>query len=256
MLDLKIIKYSPFHCDYASYFYSCFSGYLTLSLPGQRRFLVRVRCCWWKDGLRECQWSDRGTCRRYNFHLKLSKSVGKYVELVGVELVLLFTHVSLLQFVQSLLFSLFLQELRVLLLIKGSLLFTEDVADEAIWGLFWCYVLFLAPSMVYQLKLALKSILHLHTLFLLLKMATLPLFTLFFLLALLDFIHDLMLELSILSHLLVEDFAILIINSLILLVLLSIFVAISILLVEISLILVEQVDFLLFLPPSFLFLMH
>lgn len=110
--------------------------------------------------------------------------------------------------------------------------------------------------MVYQLKLALKSILHLHTLFLLLKMATLPLFTLFFLLALLDFIHDLMLELSILSHLLVEDFAILIINSLILLVLLSIFVAISILLVEISLILVEQVDFLLFLPPSFLFLMH
>lgn len=61
----------------------------------------------------------------------------------------------LLEFVQPLLLGLLLQELGVLLLVEGSLLIPEDVADEAVRGLLRRHVLLLTPPMIYQLKLSL-----------------------------------------------------------------------------------------------------
>lgn len=143
-----------------------------------------------------------------------------------------------------------------MLLVEGSFLLAEDVADEAVGGLFWRYVFFLTPSMIYQLKLALKRILHFHALSFLLHIAILLLPALFFLLALLHLIDDFMLKLPILPHLLVEYFPILIVHSLVLLVLLCVFVAISVLLVQIRLVLIEELPFFLPLPSSFLLLVH
>lgn len=141
-------------------------------------------------------------------------------------------------------------------LVEGSFLLSEDVAYEAVGGLFRRYVLFLAPSMIYQLKLALKRILHFHALSFLFHIAALLLSILLLLLVLLHLIHNFMLELPILSHLLVEYFPILIVHSLVLLVLLCVFVAISVLLVQIRLILIEELSFFLPLPSSFLLLVY
>lgn len=143
-----------------------------------------------------------------------------------------------------------------MLLVEGSFLLSEDVADEAVGGLFWRYVFFFAPSMIYQLKLALKCILHFHALSFLFHIAVLLLSALLLLLALLHLIDDLMLKLPILPHLLVEYFPILIVHSFVLLVLLCIFVAISVLLVQIRLVLIEELPFFLPLPSSFLLLVH
>lgn len=141
-------------------------------------------------------------------------------------------------------------------LVEGCFLLSEDVADEAVGGLFRGYVFFLAPSMVYQLKLALKRILHFHALPLLFHIVVFFLSVLFLLLALLHLIDDLMLKLAILPHLLVEYLPILVVHSLILLVFLCVFVAISVLLFQIRFILIEQLPFFLPLPSSLLLFVH
>lgn len=71
-----------------------------------------------------------------------------YIELIGVEFVLFLAHVMLLQFVESLLLGLSVQELRVFSFVEGWFFLFEHVVDEAIGGLFWIPVFLLASSMV------------------------------------------------------------------------------------------------------------
>lgn len=54
----------------------------------------------------------------------------------------------LLQFVESLLLGLSVQELRVFSFVEGWFFLFEHVVDEAIGGLFWVPVFLLASSMV------------------------------------------------------------------------------------------------------------
>jgi hypothetical protein len=86
------------------------------------------------------------------------------------------------------LFGLLLQELGILLLVAGSLLLSEHIANEAVGNLLRVSTFFLIPAIVYQLHLFLQCIFHLEILPLLFKKAALLLSQFLLFLTVLSFI--------------------------------------------------------------------